>query len=300
MMCHSAARPCVIAILFCAPALSAQQPRADLARSGVSAAIRERAVDTVRTSPFLPDVFSSEHAGMAVARDRWWIPVTSAVVPGAGQFLLKQDRALAYVVLEAFMAAAYVRDRQEAQRQRGAYRGLARTVARSLFAVGGVLPEGDFEYYERMEKYVESGVYDLTPGGTVEPESDETTFNGSVWRLARETFWADPDVVPAELSVAYQRALDFYTSRAVRPAFRWSWRNAQLEQDLFVRTIDASNQAFRRSIADLGALLANHTLSTVDAYVTLRLRWRGGGGATRNAQAAFLEGSIPWAPLGRR
>lgn len=284
---------------------AAQRPLVEAGRSGVSSAERQsvptaRAGATVGATEGAPWMFPSPRSGTRVVSNAWWIPVTSAIVPGAGQLMLRQDRALAYVVLEAFVAALYVRDRQEAQRQREAYRDLARTVARSLFAVDGVLLEGDFEYYERMEKYVESGVYDLMPGGPVDPESDETTFNGSVWRLARETFWSDPRVAPPVQSVPYQRALAFYTRRAVRPAFRWSWRNAQLEHDLYVRTIDASNQAFRRTIADLGALLANHTLSAVDAYVTLRLRWRGIGEGAGERDVPFVEGSIPWAPFGRR
>jgi hypothetical protein len=223
------------------------------------------------------------------------------MLPGSGQLILRQDRAIAYLAMEAFVGVQFARDRAEARRQRDAYRTLARTVARALFDEGG-LPEGNFEYYERMEKYTESGVYDLVPGGGVEPESDETTFNGAVWRLARETFWEDPVVTPAETSLEYRRALGFYLRRAVPPEFRWTWRNAQLEQDLFVRTIDASNRAFRRTIGDLGVLLANHVLSTVDGYITVRLRWRANAPASpqQEPEAAFVEASIPWSPAGRR
>ena len=265
-------------------------------RSGAGLEMRQDTT-AARSMPLL--LMRAQHGGTRVLRDAWWVPMTSAIVPGAGQLLLRQDRALAYMALEAFVAAVYLRDKQEAQRQRAAYRELARTVARALFGATG-LPDGDFEYYERMEKFVESGVYDLVPGGAVDPESDETTFNGSVWRLARETFWSDPRVAPDQASSAYLRALDFYDRRAVRPNFRWSWRNAQLEQDLYVRTIDASNQAFRRTIADLGALLANHALSTVDAYVTLRLRWRGSSGPVGEGRTPFIEASLPWPPIGRR
>ncbi len=266
-------------------------------RSGVSIDLRrDSSASGASPTSLLGEV---QPAGTRVMRDAWWVPMTSAIVPGAGQLLLRQDRALAYMALEAFIAAVYVRDRHEAQRQRASYRELARTVARALFDING-LPDGEFEYYERMQKYVESGVYDLVPGGTVEPEVDEVTFNGSVWRLARETFWSDPKVAPDITSSAYLRALAFYNRRAVRPEFRWSWRNAQLEQDLYVRTIDASNQAFRRTIADLGALLANHALSTVDAYVTLRLRWRGANQAPGDSRTPFIEATLPWPSFSHR
>lgn len=228
--------------------------------------------------------------GFGAARDAWWAPLASAVVPGVGQVVLHQDRAVAYVAVEAYLIARYVSDRRETRNQRTAYRDLAKSVARALFAQGG-LPEGSFDYYENMEHYLESGVFSLSPV-SVEPEEDSTTFNGAMWRLARETYWKNPEVAPAPDSPEYQRAIGFYLRRAVRPEFRWSWRNAQLEHDVYIRTIAASNRAFHRSIADLGALLANHALSTVDAYVTLRLRMhaRGQDGTERSE----LSASVPW------
>lgn len=237
-------------------------------------------------------------AGTYATRDAWWYPLASAVAPGLGQLLLRQDRAVAYVAMEAFVVAQYFRDREDARRQRDSYKALARRVARALFAQGG-LPDGDFDYYERMEKYIESGAYDAIPGGPIEPEDDETTFNGSVWRLARETYWLNPAVPPAPESQEYRRALEFYSARAVKPEFRWSWLNAQLEHDLFIRTIDASNRAFRRSIADLGVLIANHALSTVDAYITVRLRWRAAEPAEGAGARGRIEMTVPWAPFGR-
>lgn len=268
-------------------------------REGVAQAPLTRLTRAGMSQPLVDDapVRPGRTRDVVALRDPWWLPVASAVVPGSGQLLLRQDRALAYMAMEAFVAALYLRDRQEARRQREAYRELARTVARALFENGG-LPDGNFDYYERMEKFVESGVYDLVPGGAVDPETDESTYNGAMWRLARETYWKLPGAAPPVNSPEYQRAVNFYVGRAVKPQFRWSWRNAQLEHDLFLRTIEASNRAFRRTIADLGVLLANHTLSTVDAYVTLRLRWRTPPGRG-DEPMPMLEASLPWAPLGR-
>jgi hypothetical protein len=212
----------------------------------------------------------------APPRTTWWAPVASAAVPGSGQALLGQDRFVAYLAVEAFAWLQYAVNLREGRRQRRAYRDLAHTVARAYF--GPDRPVGDFEYYERMEHFVESGVYDALPGDDdVEPEQDPTTYNGSIWLLARQTYWDDPNVPPDPGSPAFQSALAFYARRAVRPEYRWSWRNAQLEQDLFRRTITSSNDAFRRSVQDLGAVIANHVLSTVDAYITLRLRAQAGG-----------------------
>jgi hypothetical protein len=185
--------------------------------------------------------------------------------------MLRQDRFVAYLTVEAFALLQYAVNHREGERQQAAYRGLARTVSRAYY--GPVRPDGDFEYYERMEHFVESGVYDETPGATqLHPEDDPTTYNGSVWLFARQTFWDDPNVSPDTASAAYKNALAFYTRRAVRPQFQWSWRNAQLEQDLFRRTIRASNDAFRKSVQDLGLVIANHVLSTVDAYISVRVR----------------------------
>jgi len=199
----------------------------------------------------------------------WWAPLASAVLPGTGQFALEQDRFVAYLAVEAFAWLQYTVDLREGQRQRRAYRDLARRVARAPF--GTNRPDGDFDYYERMEHYVESGEYDAAPGDELEPETNEGTFNGSIWLLARQTYWDDPAVAPPPESESFRSAIAFYEGRAVRPEFQWSWRNAQLEQDLFRRTISRSNDAFRRSVQDLGVVIANHVLSTVDAYISLRL-----------------------------
>ncbi|MCA1605712.1 MAG: hypothetical protein LC775_09615, partial [Acidobacteria bacterium] len=128
----------------------------------------------------------------------------------------------------------------------------------------------------------------------MEPEPDETTFNGTTWRLARLTFWEDPEIPPPRGSLEFQRALEFYANRAIQEEFRWSWRNAQFEQDVFSRTIERSNSAFKLSSQYLGVLIANHALSAVDAFITLRLS-RGDG----PSHTYRLEAMIPWAPFGR-
>src|SRR3712207_68060 len=203
---------------------------------------------------------------------------------------MRQDRFVAYLALEAFSWLQYANDLAEGRRRRDEYRRLARDVARAYYSERR--PVGDFEYYERMEHYVESGVYDVVPGGALEPETDTITYNGFLWQLARQTFWDDPEAPPDPASAAYASALDFYERRAVRPDYRWSWRGAQLEQDLFRRTIARSNDAFRRSVTDLGVVLANHVLSAVDASISVRLRRR--GGAPASGRGLGIETSLPW------
>ncbi len=220
-----------------------------------------------------------------------WAVLASAVVPGAGQALLRQDRVIAYVVVEAFAWARYRADAQEGRRARKTYRDLASEVARRPFSTHR--PVGDFEYYERMEKFTESGAFDAIAGGPLDPEPDTTTANGAIWLLARQTYWADPFTPPPVDSPEYASAEAFYRERAIGPEYRWSWTNAHLEYAEFRRTIRRSNNAYRTSLQDLGLIIANHALSTVDAFITVRLRRQAD---VRAAERYELIGTLP---LGR-
>jgi hypothetical protein len=221
----------------------------------------------------------------------WFAPLLSAVVPGAGQGWLRQQRAVAYIAAEGYLILQAVRSSRDASRERDAYREIARSVARA--GVSGDRPVGPWSYYERMQTVLESGAYNRTPQNGFSPETDPATFNGFIWQLARETYWLDPDNAPDVSSPEYQRALAFYRNRAAGDAFLWSWRDAQLEQDLYRQTIARSNDASRRTSQFIGLLLANHALSLVDAYVSVRLRVYGGQGAA-GEQRVGISGSIPF------
>lgn len=266
-----------------APAASAQRAEPAGVRAPWTDAATVRDVDAgAAAHPALAVGVFAPAASMALGSDpsratrARWAPAASALLPGAGQAMLDQNRFLPYLALEAYAWVQYIADSREGARQRAGYRRLARTVARAQFS--STAPTGNWEYYERMEHYVESGVYDAVPGGALQPEPDTTTFNGSVWLLARETYWEDPSIAPDPTSEAYRKAIAFYAQRAVAPDYRWSWRDAQLEQDLFRRTIARSNDYYRRAAQDLAVVIANHVLSTVDSYVTVRLRNRRGAG----------------------
>ncbi|MDQ8162331.1 MAG: hypothetical protein P3C10_07065 [Gemmatimonadota bacterium] len=197
-------------------------------------------------------------------------------MPGAGQFALGQQRSVGYLVAEGYLLLQQVRARRDANRERDAYRTLAFEVARSPF--GGERPRGSWSYYESMEQYLESGAFDRIPGGALDPETDETTYNGARWLLARETYWLNPAAPPAMGSPEYQRALSFYQSKAVPDAYRWSWRDARLQQDVYAQTIASANRGAQRAVNYAGLVGANHLVSLIDAYVSVRIRRFGGAG----------------------
>ena len=214
---------------------------------------------------------SAAHATASVrGPSRPWLPpLASLVVPGAGQLLLGQDRGMVYLAVEAFTLGAYVRQSALARQEGNLFRDLAFEVARRDF--GPAVRDTAFEYFETMAHYPESGAYDLDPGPALVPETDPATYNGAQWLLARRTFWPDPDVPPDPASPEHIRAIQFYQARAVGPSFRWSWRDAPLEQATFRQAIERSDDAYRGARNYLGVLLANHAVSFADALVSSRL-----------------------------
>ncbi len=199
----------------------------------------------------------------------WIPPLASAVLPGVGQLLLRQDRGIVYLAVEAFAIGAYLRQSGEGRSQGRRFRDLAFDVARRSFAPA--ILDTAFEYFETMTRYRDSGTFDRDPGPALVPETDASTYNGAVWLLARQTYWDDPDVPPDPASPQYFRAIQFYQERAVGPNFQWSWRNAPLEHEAFSEAIRSSDEAYRRAGNYLGLLLANHVLSAADALVSARL-----------------------------
>ncbi len=199
----------------------------------------------------------------------WVYPVSSLLIPGSGQLLRGHERGVLYLAAEAFLLLRFWSHRADGQQNRQRYLDLAFTVARAPFRPAR--RDTVFEYYEAMESYLESGLFNTGTGPELIPPTDESTFNGYVWRLARETFLANPDTVLDTDSDAYQRAIDFYKSRAIGPNFQWSWRDAGLERDLFRRSIRHSDRALKVATQYLGLVLANHLIGSIDAFVTERL-----------------------------
>jgi hypothetical protein len=188
-------------------------------------------------------------------------PLASAILPGGGQYMLGNDRFIGYLAVEALSWLQYANNvREQAARERE-YKSLAREVARSAFAAGNpdLLPDGDWAYYEKMIDYPESGSYSLT-SGTLSPETDPATYNGSRWLLAQSTF------------STRDAALSEYMRTAVRPEFEWSWTNNKLAFDRFVRGANKRNDAARAGQLNLLLIGANHAISMIDAFATMRLR----------------------------
>lgn len=227
------------------------------------------------TSPSDPRSQSvgARDSAAATVRPTSWAILASAVLPGAGQAILRQRRALVYVAIEALALSSYNGHTRVARRTRDEYRALASSVARAAFSA--LRPVGDFDYYERMEHFASSGAFDLgAGGGPLQPERDTTTFNGAMWLLARRTYWKDPFQSPERGTAEWAKAEQFYLQRAIRPEFRWSWEGADGEYSLFRQLIRRSNDRYRSAVADLGVVLGNHVLSTIDASVALRLAQR--------------------------
>lgn len=206
----------------------------------------------------------------------WSAPLASAIVPGLGQARLHQDRFVAFMAAEAFLVLQYAKSSGEGRDNARKYRAIARDIARRGFP--GTHPDTSaWKYYETMEKYLESGFFTLSGSGPTVPETDVTTYNGAQWVEARVLFGVPLDDPGAVQNPNYAQALARYESTAVRQAYGWSWRNAQLEQDLYKRTIASSNDAYRRATGDLIAIIANHVISAVDAFSSVRLTQAAGG-----------------------
>jgi hypothetical protein len=251
------------------------------------------------------DVRLQQDTAQGTGRAPWWAALASAIVPGSGQAVLRQPYGIAYTALDVYMLLEYRQAKRFLAQQREEYLRNARDVARRVSV--GARPDGSWDYYEQLEKLCipvplaircpSSGVYDVMPGGDLDPETDINTFNGQTWARARDLFWDDSGVAPPRNSPAYNNAIAYYTSRAVRPEFYWSWVDQQQAQDEYRRTIASANAAKRDATRDLSIIAANHVLSMVDAFVTVRIR-RYGGSGRGGARRSGFEASIPWSPFG--
>jgi hypothetical protein len=255
-------------------AAQAGAQRLDGSRAGVTNADRRGGDSSfaLRVSP--P---AANTPGIADLRVRRLAPLMSAVVPGSGQFTLGNDRFVVYTAAEVIGWWRFSKNSREQSQQEVAFRAIARTVARSHFS--SAPPDGDWTYYESMRDYLESGAYSLGNNGTVVPETDVTTFNGHLWQQLLAT------------NATTTAALAAYEQQAIKPNFQWSWRNAQLQYDQFIRTTDKRNDAYAAGVQDLIFIAANHVLSMVDAFATFRVQVRPGPGGTRGAS---LEASARW------
>lgn len=257
----------VLSVAISPSPLGAQQLRARaLATRRLPSALTVESPAAVTVQPTLKPLL----------RAPWWAPIASGILPGSGQFALGQQRGVAYLVAEGFFVLQAMAAQNDGDRERERYRSVASDVARKSF--GGTRPVGSWGYYESMEEKLESGAFDRIPGGAIDPETDASTYNGSRWLLARETFWLNPNVSPGIGTPEYARALAKYSREAVTDEYRWSWRDAQLQWDVYRQTIKSANRSYLRSVNLAGVVGANHLASLIDAYISVRIRRFGGAG----------------------
>lgn len=201
----------------------------------------------------------------------------SALLPGASQWKSGQKRWIAYLALEGISWLTYGRARSSAVDLRNRYEDLAWDVARVF---GGTRVDGDFAYYEALEKFEMSGAFDIDPLTVgIQPEMDLATFNGRAWQLATQIFFpGGTDPMPGDPE--YDDALEFYRDRAYDERFEWTWSGTTGEWDVYKGAIRSSDDDFRRASLIVGIVMANHLLSGVDGFVTARLRSAAGPGSS--------------------
>lgn len=224
---------------------------------------------TLFTGSALASPLRAQVDSVALREKSWTRPLASLLLPGTGQALSGQDRAAVYGAVEIYVLSRYIQLQHDANVNAELYHQLAFAVAQRGFA--SVRRDTIFEYYETMEKFTASGRFNTGAGPALNPETDPTTYNGSVWLLARRTYWADPNVPPPPSSPQYQAALSFYVQHAVGPAYQWTWQSASLQQQTFRDLIRTSDNGYRNAQGALGLLLANHVVSALDALISNRL-----------------------------
>lgn len=243
-------------------------PALAFALTAVWAAGADAQYAPTRTARLLPPMLPAAAEGTAPPHGPVHVALRSAVLPGAGQRALGLRRWAPYVAVEALGWIWFVDRRRTGHALTERYRDLAWTVARG--GEPGPRRDGDFSYYEALGRYRASGSYDADPHRPgVQPERDESTFNGAVWALARGLYSIGED--PDEGSAAYQQALEYYLRNAVGPELAWSWAGADESHARYRELMHSSDEARRSATRALGLILANHVLSAVDALVTARL-----------------------------
>lgn len=223
--------------------------------------------------PFSP--IAEDPEDRQVALDRSPSPgkafLFSAMVPGGGQWYIGQDRWPAYLAVELWAWIQFLDWRREGHRLQRRYKDLAWLVARRIST--GRRTDAGWDYYEALTQFQASGAFDtdpLTEG--IQPESDAQTFNGSIWALAQQIFLPDdPENPLAPDSPAYDRAFDYYRSRAYASELAWDWGSNTLHQEEYGSLIREADEALRSATGMVGIILANHLLSAVDALVSGRL-----------------------------
>jgi len=215
---------------------------------------------TVALAALRQPVVPSVGAGNAVLR--------SAIVPGLGQLALGQRRGWAYLALEALGWALYIDRRRAGSDLRAEYRDFAWNEGRIK---AGARIDGDFDYYETLTKWDRSGAFDLDAGlPGLQPENDPTVYNGLIWTRGLGIFSADASAGPGD--PRYDDALAYYQEQAYGTEFLWDWTGSPDARVIYGAIIRSSDERFRQARNAMGLVIANHLVSTVDAFLSARTR----------------------------
>jgi hypothetical protein len=193
----------------------------------------------------------------------------SLVLPGAGQHVLGQRRKWIYAALEVVGWTVFFERRSAGGDYRDRYRDFAWDVGRIQT---GTRVDGDFDYYETLSHWTASGAYDLDAATSgVQPETDPSTYNGSIWERATQIYVPGGGPVP-ETDPGYLSALAYYAERAYDTAFLWDWSGSSGGRQELAHLIEESDSRFRQATTALGVVIANHLVSAADAYLSARGR----------------------------
>lgn len=147
--------------------------------------------------------------------------------------------------------------------------------------------DGDWEYYERMGSWIRSGAFDADPAREgVQPETDLESFNGATWVLAQDLYLTQG---AHEGDPSWAKAVAYYEARAYPTELTWDWRGKEASLIEYRNLIEGSDEALRTATVVLGAVVANHLFSAVDAYVTSQ----GGPAMTAGAALVASPGGAP-------
>ena len=106
-------------------------------------------------------VTATSDTSVATERPGWIPPLSSAIIPGSGQLLMGQERGAVYLAVEVFLVTRFFTSQSDGRRAANRYRDMALEVARRPF--NPVIRDTVFEYFEQMEKFIESGPFDTDP-----------------------------------------------------------------------------------------------------------------------------------------